>query len=197
MPKSRTITSKKTFFKALAASCSTSVRAMCGDLRDCHNASQAMADFLQSSGFTDAAVVGCSVAFGSSAGITQRLGEFEVSTDPAHSVVSVSGYLIDPTAGQFRTECCLIPDYVILSPHIAKPMLHFNFGWVRGEHNRLVCVSRKRRGEDYQIAYVPTNADESQTDSPPERELVLEPVRCAAEDLGVAWGETRYAPGSW
>jgi hypothetical protein len=71
---------------------------------------------LNSSGYHDARVVGCTVMYGKADGAPlARCGKFAICDKPAHSVVLVSGYLVDATAGQFRQGASM-PDHLVISP---------------------------------------------------------------------------------
>lgn len=144
--------------KRLASRASSLVKKQYPDMADCHNASGALQEVLRERGYEDARVLGCSVITGNSLKLHNRCGDFKINDDPAHSVVVVSGHLIDPTLGQFRVHGIKLPDYLILSPKIVAPMLEQNRKWMSS--NGALALHRVKNGEyDFAIAYIPTDPD--------------------------------------
>lgn len=140
-----------------AAQMSSLVKSQFSDMGDCHSASAALRRVLRDDGHHSARLVECCVLSGNNERLTNLCGELGVGVPAGHSVVLVSGYLIDPTAGQFRNETVRIPDYLVLPPDVALSLLQDNRHWLEsaGESPR---VHRQKSAEhDFQIAYVPTS----------------------------------------
>jgi hypothetical protein len=146
-------------FKQLAAQCASIVKGKYQDMADCHNASLALVDVLRSKGYRNATVIGCSVMSGSSEGLSFRCGGFEITEEAAHSVVLASGFLIDPTAGQFRNDRVVIPDSLVIPPETTSSMLRSNRQWLetRGACQLMSTSETARPVIDYSIAYIPTD----------------------------------------
>jgi hypothetical protein len=147
-------------FKQLAAQCASIVKGKYQDMADCHNASLALVDVLRSKGYRDATVMGCTVMSGSSGALTFRCGGFETTKEAAHSVVLALGFLIDPTAGQFRNDRVVIPDSLVIPPETASSMLRSNRQWLDTDGaSPLMHISESARPViDYSIAYMPTDS---------------------------------------
>ncbi len=146
-------------FRELAARCASIVKADCQDMRECHSMADVLAHVLRSKGYRDATVIGCSVMSGSSGGLSFRCGGFETTEEAAHSVVLASGFLIDPTAGQFRNDRVLIPDSLVIPSETASSMLRSNRQWLEtnGACQLMTTSEIARPVVDYSIAYIPTD----------------------------------------
>ena len=107
----------ESFFNELAATGASAVKALYSDMRICHPAANELKGVLISRGYRNARVFGCSVLIGNGDGEPiARCGKFTVCDKPFHSVVLVSGCLIDVTAGQFRKHEVSMPDYIVIRP---------------------------------------------------------------------------------
>ena len=150
---------KLRLFKTYAARCASSVKSMYSDMRDCHSASAGLVEALRGDGFEDARVVGCTVFAGNSSGPKLLMGELDIVDKPRHSIVLVDGYIIDATTGQFRVRGIGIPDYLVLPPGIAVPLLELNRQWIENKVGEVYMQSAKNGGTDYTLAYLPTDPD--------------------------------------
>lgn len=142
-------------FKTLAARCAVSVKSLYADMRDCHSASAALAEVLHYRGFLDARSVGCSVLVADHAGPIGLFGELNITEKPFHSVVVVSGCLIDGTAGQFRSSGLDFPDYLVFDGLHVLQMLNLNRRALGVQGN--LPINFFRCGPRALIAYIPTN----------------------------------------
>lgn len=144
-------------FMTLASRMASSVKSNWDDMADCHSASRAMESVLKDNGFADVKVIGCSVIIGNQEGLNSRTGEFTPTDSAAHSVVLVSGCLIDVTAGQFRSPEVRIPDYLVLSERIVTPMLQCNRHWMMTQSGGLNTHSVDSDVSNFSVAYIPTD----------------------------------------
>jgi hypothetical protein len=96
-------------FEKMATELAAFVRADSPDMRWCHSATAALKKLLRFDGFHDARVLKCSVLTkGSEANLSGLLHQ-DPNEEAPHSVVIVSGFLIDPTSGQFCRDGVRIP----------------------------------------------------------------------------------------
>jgi hypothetical protein len=153
----KTAAEESELFHELAVRCARTAKAIHKDMRDCHAATAALKHHLRSVGYHDARVLGCSVFTTNEAGMVGGCGTFSITEEPAHSVVLVSGYLIDPTAGQFRSPEIAIPDYLVLPPEVASSMLQANRQWLDLLTGALTLHCDDYKSGEFQIAYVPTD----------------------------------------
>jgi hypothetical protein len=148
-----------TLFCELAKRWASVTKARYADMKDCHHVSNELKHVLNSFGYHDARVVGCTVLYGKADGVPlARCGEFAICDKPAHSVVLVSGYLVDATTGQFRHQVSM-PDYLVIPPDTASEMLKTNRHWVETTDKALIRSAVRTDGLDYSIAYIPTDLD--------------------------------------
>lgn len=144
-------------FTSLTSRLASWVKVSAPDMRDCHSATAALQGELHSRGFDTAKVVGVSALVISSQGLKAGCGAFTLGREPAHSVVFVSGYVLDPTSGQFRTPEFFIPDYIVIGPSVASCMLESNRRWIENGSDELVLCKVVEKEYEFQIAYVPTD----------------------------------------
>lgn len=127
-------------------------------MRICHPAANILKEVLISKGYRDAMVLGCSVLIGNGYGEPIACcGELEICDKPFHSVVLVSGCLIDMTVGQFRKQTALIPDHLVIGPDTTSEMLKTNRRYVEKLETNAVRHAQRTSAFNYSIAYFPTD----------------------------------------
>ncbi len=148
-------------FEQLTKACNTWVQEEFGVISYCHDACEWLVEKLHDHGYENAQQIGCSV-------VTRDIqrkhfetcGEWtEMTDDPAHSIVLVCGFLLDPTVRQFRKEYgILLPNYLILPPEEALPHLRYHRRVLRIEDPEGEMLDFHKT-DDYWIAYVPSSRD--------------------------------------
>ena len=146
-------------FCELAKRWASATKSRYADMKDCHHVSNELKHVLNSSGYHDARVVGCTVIYGKGDGVPlARCGEVAICDKPAHSVVLVAGYLVDATAGQFRQQVS-IPDYLVIPPDTTSEMLETNRRLVEKTNRNLLRYADPTAAMNFSIAYIPTDLD--------------------------------------